>query len=505
MSETLTRSENECSLPPGESARSLTLGAGVAAGAIVALYFAFVLHYSVNDIYWDDWSVVPLIHAALHGHLTFSTLWAQYSEERIIVPNLIVVGVGAATHDDTRVTVLLSAVALIAGYLFFLSLLHSYLRRQLTLLPVLSVGLIWFSLADYFNALWAFQFAWYLILFFFVLMLYLLLRESRGSLVFGIALVTAIAASYSSVQGLLLWPVGLMCLLWPLWQLRERRITRTYAELGVWMVAAVVTTAIFLQHYSLRYGQFGAVEVRPPTWAVRHPIELARFFLVDVGNVIPNAGTAVHEIVGLIICVAAGYVVVQSVRLPQSGGQCPLPVAVIAFAILFDLSVASGRLSLGMSYAFKSEYTMPNLLLLVAIVSFAFARLGKERPSLRTPPRAVAIVVLSALAGFTIVQVATSTQYGLKNSNGFKQQFVAGARLSVNLVHIPSSEWGCYEVYGVFPNIHVAKTLQPLLDEARADQLGPFAQGSYRTYRAEGAPPTLLPHCLPVRRVKASR
>jgi len=117
MSETLTRSENKRSLPPGESARSLTLGAGVAAGALVALYLAFVLRYSVNDIYWDDWSVVPLIHAALHGHLTFSALWAQYSEERIIVPNLIVVGVGAVTHDDTRVTVLLSAVALIGSYL----------------------------------------------------------------------------------------------------------------------------------------------------------------------------------------------------------------------------------------------------------------------------------------------------------------------------------------------------------------------------------------------------
>jgi hypothetical protein len=470
----------------------------------VALYLAFVLRYSVNDIYWDDWSVVPLIHAALHGHLTFSALWAQYSEERIIVPNLIVVGVGAVTHDDTRVTVLLSAVALIGSYLFFLSLLHSYLRRQLTLLPVLSVGLIWFSLADYFNALWAFQFAWYLILFFFVLMLYLLLREKRGSVVFGIALVTAIAASYSSVQGLLLWPVGLMCLLWPLWQVRERRTTRTYAELAGWTVAAVVTTAIFLRHYSLSYGRYGSLDVEPPTRALRHPVELARFFLIDVGNVIPNTGTAVHEIVGLILCVAAGYVVVTSVRLRQSGGQCPLPVAVIGFAILFDLSVASGRLSLGMSYAFKSEYTMPNLLLLVAIVSFAFARLGQDRASLHTPPRAVAMVALGALAVFTVVQVATSTQYGLSNSNSFKQQFVAGARLSVNLVHIPSSEWGCYEVYGVFPNIHVANTLEPLLDEARADQLGPFASGSYRTYRAEGAPPTLLPHCLPNPRVKAS-
>lgn len=36
------------SLRSGESSRSLTLGAGVAAGAIVALYLAFVLHYYVQ-------------------------------------------------------------------------------------------------------------------------------------------------------------------------------------------------------------------------------------------------------------------------------------------------------------------------------------------------------------------------------------------------------------------------------------------------------------------------
>jgi len=128
-----------------------------------------------------------------------------------------------------------------------------------------------------------------------------------------------------------------MCLLWPLWQVRERRTTRTYAELAGWTVAAVVTTAIFLRHYSLSYGRYGSLDVEPPTRALRHPVELARFFLIDVGNVIPNTGTAVHEIVGLILCVAAGYVVVTSVRLRQSGGQCPLPVAVIGFAILFDL------------------------------------------------------------------------------------------------------------------------------------------------------------------------
>ncbi|MGH9919994.1 MAG: hypothetical protein ACRD6W_14155, partial [Nitrososphaerales archaeon] len=46
---------------------------------LVALYLVFVLRYSVNSLFWDDWSVVPLINAAQHGHLTFSMLWRQHN------------------------------------------------------------------------------------------------------------------------------------------------------------------------------------------------------------------------------------------------------------------------------------------------------------------------------------------------------------------------------------------------------------------------------------------
>ena len=40
----------------------------VAAASIAPiLYFAFVYHFAVDSFNSDDWSVSPLIHAALHG------------------------------------------------------------------------------------------------------------------------------------------------------------------------------------------------------------------------------------------------------------------------------------------------------------------------------------------------------------------------------------------------------------------------------------------------------
>ena len=148
------------------------------------LYLLFVTHYRVNIPLVDDWNVVPLIHVAEHGQLTLHILWAQHNENRMFFPNLIYVEIGVITHDDLRALILLSAVLFIATYGVFLVLTRHYVTRSLTAIPVLVVGVIWFSLADRQNALWGFQFAWYLILACLFASLYLL--EVKGSwLAFG--------------------------------------------------------------------------------------------------------------------------------------------------------------------------------------------------------------------------------------------------------------------------------------------------------------------------------
>jgi hypothetical protein len=171
-------------------------------------------------------------------------------------------------------------------------------------------------------------------------------------------------------------------------------------------------------------------------------------------------------------------------------------VALIGFAIMFDLTVSAGRLSLGLGYAFKSRYTMPNLLLLAAIVSYAFARVGTAGALRQIPRRRMSIAVLVALTVFIAAQIVASTQFGLSNGAAFKQEFLAGARLTVDLDRIPNSEWGCYEVFGLFPNIYPKNDLLPLLSVAKTDHLGPFAAGPYRTYLADGPPPPIISHCL---------
>ena len=196
-----------------------TLGGLFAFLVLSALYFSFIAIYSVNGLIADDWSFVNLVHQAMGGHLSLGLLWAQHGGHRMFFPNLMIVELAVATHDNAKTTMLLSAVVLIVSFAVLLFVVGSYARRRVTLPMVVACGLVWFSLADVQNALWAFQFAWYFVLLLLMLLLALLLSRPTDrpqAWRFILAIAAAVVASYSSFQGLLLWPIGLVALMWDL-------------------------------------------------------------------------------------------------------------------------------------------------------------------------------------------------------------------------------------------------------------------------------------------------
>ena len=149
----------------------------IASGVLVVLYLGFVFHFATNVPGGDDWNVVPLIHSALHGHLTLSGpngLWAQHLESRIFFPNLLFVLSGFIDHYDLRTILFLSAVIYIVSYFILLRLYRVYDGRPLTAVPLCGSRPHLISFADVKNVLWAFQVAWFMVTFCFIILIYLL-------------------------------------------------------------------------------------------------------------------------------------------------------------------------------------------------------------------------------------------------------------------------------------------------------------------------------------------
>ncbi len=187
----------------------------VAAASVAPIvYLLFIDRYATNAFYGDDWSVAPLVDGALHGHFSLGQLWNQYNESRLFMGNVVEVLFGLVDRLDLRSVIFFSVALLIASYGFLLVLVRGYLGRSLAPIPVLVIGAIWFSLADVQNALWAFQVSWYLTVFFFVLMLFaLFIPENRRMLWFAVGTLVALAASLSTIQGFICWPLGVICIL----------------------------------------------------------------------------------------------------------------------------------------------------------------------------------------------------------------------------------------------------------------------------------------------------
>ena len=81
-----------------------------------AIYLWFLHHYTVNAIWWDQWSDAVLIRDSYDGRLSLAALWAQHNENRIFFPNLLVLAMSRLdSFGERRIEEYVSAVLLLAS------------------------------------------------------------------------------------------------------------------------------------------------------------------------------------------------------------------------------------------------------------------------------------------------------------------------------------------------------------------------------------------------------
>jgi hypothetical protein len=455
----------------------------IAASALVipVLYFLFIAHYGVDSIYWDEWDNVGILHAALHGHLAWKELWIQRNENRMLIPNLVFIGFARFGHFDTKSIMYLSAILLSLGYLSLLVLYRIYARHWLGPLFTVLFGAVWFSLADWENALWGFQLAWYLILFSAMAAMLCLSLRRITALSTAAAIGLAVIASYSSLQGLILWPIGLLILVW-----RIRYRPKLIRFGAVWTACGFVTTALYFKGFNFSPSRTGGSSVG---FAIHHPVGMIKYFLAAVGNVFPgDLALRTHELLGLVLSLAAVYVFYRNCRETPEDRGTPLPAALILFAFLFDLSIALGRVGFGVGQALSSRYTMANLLLLVGIAVYLVSlEPGSEvRHSDHRRSRRIRIGVAVVLALFLMVQIGVSTNYGIENARAEVAQRTEAARVTVNLSKMTKQQQSLFIKTYLYPDPAI---LKPLIRDAKQDQLGEFAPGLQNRYVKDGPPP----------------
>jgi hypothetical protein len=303
----------------------------------VGIYFALVAAYGVNVVFEDSWnSIVLLLGSFAKGHLTLAMLWAPHNESRMLFPYLLFLLSDLPSHYNATVDLYLSAAFMTLAMLL-LCMLVAW-TTGLKALWLLPVGLLFLDPVQIENMLWDFQLAWTMIALLFIACLLCIEGTKARGYLWLIAGVLAAVASFSSLQGLLVWPAALV------YAWARGRDSR---PLVIWAISGIAVSVVYAWHLG---------NVEPKAWSTfpyHHPFEVLRYFLIAVGNWAPR----LHTEAGVTVLVTVGVIVWVAARKPAWRAPLAVTLALLTFALLFLALTAWGRSALGLNEALDSRYT----------------------------------------------------------------------------------------------------------------------------------------------------
>ena len=422
-------------------------------------YVLFIHHYGLNIIAGDQWDDVGILFASHFGKLSPSVLWSQWAVERMVFPRLVLVALAHFTHLNTVVEMYLSAGLLFLAIALFIV---AHKRRSPTIpwLYYCPVAIVMLSLVQYENTLWGFQLAWYLILAAFAVVVFLLDRPTLSWWVLAVAIVAAIIASYSSFQGLLIWPAALVLLYH---RHRSRSIVAT------WCGVAVLVGAFYFYHFNFK------LQAGNNSFAVDHPIEGVKFFLYSIGNILGvsiSYGSTNYAVIlfGTAILACTIWLLIRLGLSRDESGAKPIGIALICFGLLWVLSLTLTQSSQGMVAAAVSRFTTYELLIPVGcylmILDRPFASKGAK-------------VVSSSVLALMCITIVFGTINGLAGGSYTYQRRIVEAKVTANAQQATQSQ-----LLAADPIDGLA--IPRFVSIARNLKLGMFATGSAGIYGRSG-------------------
>lgn len=419
-------------------------------------YLVFIAVYGVNTIVVDQWADISLLQKVYAGHAGFAAFWAPHNENRTLFPNLVVVALADLTRLNITLEYYINAVLLIAAASV---VVVAHRRRALTrrslywYFPVVALML---TLAQFYNTLTGFQLAWYVALAAIVVTLAILDRDKIAWPALAIAIIVGTVGSYSTLEGLFVWPAGLVLLL-----LRRRG----WPHVGAWVASAIVVTALYVNDLTLG----------PPKWRstdLHSPLIVAKFFLIELGDVlgysVPTHGDATTQtllmVAGAVVLVVSVLALWQAVRSIGEPGPAPFGAALIIVGITFAIVTALGRTLLGTFAASASRFVTFDVLPIV----------GSYLVFLAVPPalklgglRRRAVPVLAAAV--MLVIASFGLYHGIGGGQATRTYDNAASDVIVNIDKAP----GYLVIWDVYPLID-AGYVRALVPVARAHHLSLF-------------------------------
>jgi len=332
--------------------------------AIPCLGPAILIRFlGAKAVVYDEWGLTYLFQKLRDGDLLLSVIWSGNHEHRMVFPRLFFCLAAVATRWDPRVVMYASVLVMLIAWTAFVWSFTNRLRDfgSQSVAAIGLTSLLFFSLCQEQNWLWAFQFEFFLILACQVLALAILMTDTFSlSTRIASAAVLCLIASFSSAQGLFSW----IALLPLIFAATSRRKTG-WLIVGGWLLTALLVWIIYLNGLDLSHS--GGLRV-----LLAQPFLVLRFALVlmanpFIGHVPLQTRFIVACIVGPVILSLMGFALLSLVR--RLGWRAAAPLLSLALIGLMPVAALStGRLHDGAWVYESSRYTTAGIPATIATV-----------------------------------------------------------------------------------------------------------------------------------------
>lgn len=388
----------------------------------IAFGFLYVRWFGINLAGGDSWTMISFFTKLSSGTLGILDLLALHNDHWVFFPRIAMLSLGWMTEWNS-IAEYYFIQALRLGTLVCLLLAFresikafgtstepdSINTRSAFFFPLLLVPISFLVFHEGWNRLRGFLMTFAFVELFGILALYLLYvlrHESLRKVVFVAALGSAIVASFSSVQGLLVWPVGLLQLfISPV----EKRTKRVF--IALWgLVGLGVWIAYFITRANDRAASRES-ETSEAFSALAYPLEVIESFLKLLGNPLFGKNLAFATGLFLACLVVVSLILVYKDR--RRLGEYSFWISYLFWSSLILASVAVGRFEPGSAVPLRGRYIAFGMLVIVGIYGLlataAFRRgLSIRISSISTILPSISTISLVLLSGLVLLSAGMS-------------------------------------------------------------------------------------------------
>ncbi|HOL63226.1 MAG TPA: hypothetical protein PK103_07670 [Elusimicrobiales bacterium] len=300
------------------------------------LIFFLIYKYGVNVITGDEWAIVPYIDKFFKGEISFKDILDFHNQHRIALPRILMLINSKFFGYNSKYQMFLGYFFTMLSFGVLYKSIENLLGEKFRVSHIIIPAFLIFSMRQWENFLYGWQFQIPMMVFLFLISLYSLFKSEGIDIYFAVSIISGIFTAYTFGNGILIWPIGFLLI----------AVKKRNKELYIWSLISIACLFFYFYGYPFK----GEDDI----YFKKDFLNFVLYFIVLVGSPLTTEKYTAF-ILGLILI----FFYYHSLK---SYKDYPFFASLIIFSLLSSFLIAISRSGFGWQGGIGSRYVSFSLL-----------------------------------------------------------------------------------------------------------------------------------------------